>query len=284
MSRLKLASIKALTFYKDELTESRRTSPIPQLVCAGKPCKTYQPEVCEADLPEALRFGKVMVSCEGWSGPGDPYVLKGDIYEFLYLTVLTSCSTDSCSVEYRLVEIPKDLRGHSESYHTSGTKPMDIVFTVAWVAVLLFIFYSFLKSCLQTRETSSAGSSRGNRPEGAPRPGGGDGRFPGYYDNDTGRDPPPPYSKTQNTEPWRPGFWTGALAGGLADRYLFRNNETGDRQRRQWDWEQSRRPTTFFGGGPGRTGSTSNSADRAEGPSNLGSVRRSTGFGGSSVR
>lgn len=32
---------------------------------------------CEADLPEALRFGRVEVSCEGWSGPGDPYVLKG---------------------------------------------------------------------------------------------------------------------------------------------------------------------------------------------------------------
>jgi len=32
---------------------------------------------CEADLPEALRFGKVEVSCEGWSRAGDPYVLKG---------------------------------------------------------------------------------------------------------------------------------------------------------------------------------------------------------------
>ena len=32
---------------------------------------------CEADLPEALRFGRVEVSCEGWSGPGDPYVYKG---------------------------------------------------------------------------------------------------------------------------------------------------------------------------------------------------------------
>jgi hypothetical protein len=32
---------------------------------------------CEADLPSALRFGKVEVSCEGWSRPGDPYVLKG---------------------------------------------------------------------------------------------------------------------------------------------------------------------------------------------------------------
>ena len=32
---------------------------------------------CEADLPESLRFGRVEVSCEGWDGPGDPYVLKG---------------------------------------------------------------------------------------------------------------------------------------------------------------------------------------------------------------
>lgn len=32
---------------------------------------------CEADLPDSLRFGKVEVSCEGWSGPGDPFVVKG---------------------------------------------------------------------------------------------------------------------------------------------------------------------------------------------------------------
>ncbi|KAJ4477206.1 DUF1183-domain-containing protein [Lentinula aciculospora] len=287
MSRVKLASIRALTFYKDAVTDARRTSPIPQLGCVGKPCKAYQPEVvhckniggtgldvdwkCEADLPEALRFGKVMVSCEGWSGPGDPFVLK-----------------DSCSLEYRLVEIPRDLRNHSEPHHTSWRQSMDIgtmIFTVAWVAVLLYIFYSFLKSCLRTRETPSPDTSRSSRPGGTPGPGGGHGRFPGYYGEDLGRDAPPPYSKTQNNESWRPGFWTGAIAGGLADRYLLRNNEPGDRQRRQWDWEQSRRPTSFFGGGGARrTWSSSNSEDRGEGPSNLGNVRRSTGFGGSSVR
>jgi hypothetical protein len=32
---------------------------------------------CEADLPSSLRFGRVEVSCEGWNGPGDPYVMKG---------------------------------------------------------------------------------------------------------------------------------------------------------------------------------------------------------------
>ena len=32
---------------------------------------------CETDLPESLRLGRVQVSCEGWSGPGDSHVLKG---------------------------------------------------------------------------------------------------------------------------------------------------------------------------------------------------------------
>jgi hypothetical protein len=32
---------------------------------------------CETDLPESLRLGRVQVSCEGWSGPGDSYVLRG---------------------------------------------------------------------------------------------------------------------------------------------------------------------------------------------------------------
>jgi SOCE-associated regulatory factor of calcium homoeostasis len=112
MSRVELAKIKSLTFYKDSYTAARRTSALPQLVCVGKPCKLYQPDVvrcvslggigtevdwkvvpfhssdfflgltyvwsqCEADLPDTLRFGRVEVSCEGWSKPGDPHVLKG---------------------------------------------------------------------------------------------------------------------------------------------------------------------------------------------------------------
>ncbi|KAJ3757416.1 DUF1183-domain-containing protein [Lentinula raphanica] len=290
MSRVKLASIKALTFYKDETTAARRTRPIQQLVCVGKPCKAYQPEVvrcknidgtdldvdwkCEADLPEALRFGKVMVSCEGWSGPGDPYVLK-----------------DSCSLEYRLVEVPRDIWDRDSKY-TSWKKPTNIAniaFMVAWVALLLFICYSLLKSCLRTRATPSPSSSRSNPPGGRPGPGGGNGRFPGSYDDDTGRDPPPPYTKTTNDQLWRPGFWTGAIVGGLANQYLFRNNnnnnENDGRQGRQWDWERNRRPASLFGGGPSRrTWFSSNSDDRGEGSSNLGNMRRSTGFGGSNVR
>lgn len=50
MSRIELARIPALTFYKDSLTAARRTDPLPQLVCRGAPCKLYTPEVvrCES--------------------------------------------------------------------------------------------------------------------------------------------------------------------------------------------------------------------------------------------
>jgi hypothetical protein len=91
--RVKLSSIRALTFYAGERTAARRTVPVPQLVCAGAPCKRYTPDVvrcenaggagadvdwtCRAELPASIRFGRVNVGCEGWARPGDEYVLKG---------------------------------------------------------------------------------------------------------------------------------------------------------------------------------------------------------------
>jgi hypothetical protein len=32
---------------------------------------------CDADLPEGMRFGKIDVSCEGWTRAGDSNVLQG---------------------------------------------------------------------------------------------------------------------------------------------------------------------------------------------------------------
>jgi hypothetical protein len=45
MSRIKLADISALTLYQGESTSSRRGQSIPQLVCKGKPCKLFTPDV-----------------------------------------------------------------------------------------------------------------------------------------------------------------------------------------------------------------------------------------------
>jgi len=50
MSKVELAKIRALTFYKGEQTAYRRTSPLQQLSCIGKPCSLFEPEVvrCES--------------------------------------------------------------------------------------------------------------------------------------------------------------------------------------------------------------------------------------------
>ncbi|KAF8806995.1 DUF1183-domain-containing protein [Phlegmacium glaucopus] len=235
MSRVELAKIRSLTFYKDSYTAARRTSALPQLVCVGKPCKLFQPEVvrcislggtgtevdwkCETDLPDSLRFGRVEVSCEGWSRPGDPYVLKG-----------------SCSLEYRLVQI-------SDSLRTSDSP----------------IF--------------------------SPKSNGSGYWFPGgHQDNQSG--PPPPYSKNPQNVPgwqnWRPGFWTGAALGGLANHLWNRPRTVAPARQSVYDWERVQPRASFFGGGSGYRQPANN--DRGEGPSNLGPMRRSTGLGGSNVR
>lgn len=44
---------------------------------------------CSADIPRAFRLGRTDVSCEGYSKPTDPYILRG-----------------SCGVEYELWRRP----------------------------------------------------------------------------------------------------------------------------------------------------------------------------------
>jgi len=279
MSRLELARIPALTFYKDSPTEARRTKAIPQLICFGKPCKLYTPAVvrchslggsgteidwkCEADLPESLRFGRVEVSCEGWSRAGDPFVLKG-----------------SCSLEYHLVQVPGSLR-NSDSDNQFGDKSFDVastIFTVIWLAFVALIAYSFLRSCLRGPENRVGGRPDPGRPGNL-----GPGFFPGGLNDDSPQ--PPPYSKSAPpaNEGWRPGFWTGAVLGGLGTHF-FNNRQNP----RAYDWERERdrsyQPPTGGMFGQRRSSARSTSDDRGEGSSNLGAVRQSTGFGSSNVR
>ncbi|KIJ51049.1 hypothetical protein M422DRAFT_224481 [Sphaerobolus stellatus SS14] len=305
--KVALDSIRSLTFYKDEWTQSKRTSPVQQLTCIGKPCQYYQPDVvrcvntggkgldvdwkCEADLPEQLRFGRVEVSCEGWSKPGDPNVLKG-----------------SCGLEYRLIRISNALN-NDNSYIPSLLRPKDpyeAVFMIVWSLVLLFILYQFLKACFtsrnnQPRPTNPRGPTTG------PQGGGGGGWFSGNRPNDD-NDPPPPYSRpfkpssSADGAGWRPGFWTGLGLGGLGAAMLNRQNQppvVPPPQPSFWDWERprgwwgqratpvqsARAPSGSEGLFARRTAARNwTSDDRGEGSSDLGRMRSSTGYGSSRVR
>jgi len=310
MSRIQLQNIPALTFYKDALTAARRADAIPQLSCIGKACRLYQPEAirctnvggsgnnvdwkCEADLPSSLRLGQVRVSCEGWSKPGDSYVLQG-----------------SCGLEYRLVEVPKALRDDYTDIPSSWAsffnpdKLLSTIFSIIWIGLLVYIAYTFIRYLMISREWG--GSQRpyaGNRGTG-PRPrgpgyGGGSNWFGGRDNRRRPPSPPPPYQKDGPTsspsqgQGGGPGFWTGVAAGGIGS-YLY-NRATQPRQQPQpttWDWERPgmARTSGWFGrpqpqpSSAPRWGSTPRfDDDRGEGSSNLGSMRTSTGFGGSRVR
>ncbi|KZV84649.1 DUF1183-domain-containing protein, partial [Exidia glandulosa HHB12029] len=307
-TKVKLSDIESLTFYAGEKTAARRTSPIDQLKCIGKPCRTYKPDVvrcintggigvevdwkCEADLPSTLRLGRVEVSCEGWSRAGDPDVLKG-----------------SCGLEYHLQEIPKAYRDHYNTEKSTSGSTLDSVidwaFYSLFIAVFLFIFYRIVISCLTRPDRPvNAGGSRGGPGGGGGgwfNTGGGGGR-PDYGPNG----PPPPYkeqpsdSSSFGATGWRPGFWTGLGMGGLFGRY-FRPSPyvpPYEQQAPRWEWE---RPYTWYAPRPSRTyrapppqeserassgwfntgrSSSYQDTDGGEGSSS-GAARRSTGYGGS---
>jgi len=307
--RVLLSSIKALTLYAGEKTLSRRGRPVPQLTCIGDACKYWTPDAvqcinvggdgvdvnwkCDADLLDTLRFGRVTVSCEGWSGPGDTHVLQG-----------------SCGLEYRLVQIPGTFRPSTpgtSQFSNFAKSWIDVnnifgtVFNILWAAVFLFFAWSIIKSCFAPGNTARQAPPRftGNTGGGGggPRP---TRRWPWGNDGGDTNGPPPPYSQNDSSSynaggRWQPGFWTGLGMGGIAASLygLNRRNE-GLGGRRAWDWELDRERAreaererererlravnARFGGREDRDW------DRGEGSSSGPATRRSTGVGGSNVR
>ncbi|KIO34618.1 hypothetical protein M407DRAFT_88632 [Tulasnella calospora MUT 4182] len=295
-----LESIKSLTFYKDEMTSARRTSPIPQLTCIGKACALYQPEAvqcvntggtgvdinwkCEADLPAALRFGRISVGCEGWSRSGDPYVLKG-----------------SCGLEYRLIQVPNQFNANPDHSNSSswssfkGWSAIDMLYYAFWIGILVWMLWAFLKPCIpslrSSRNTPNRRPGGGSRPNTYPGSGGG-------YSSSRHNPPPPPYSERPPKDTssssgsgrnWQPGFWTG-LGLGAAGTYLATGRNQNNNP--QYDWERSQ-----FAAAPqpsARQASSNPPASsyramgQGEGSSSgggsLGPTRRATGYGGTNVR
>ncbi|KAI1375884.1 hypothetical protein F4677DRAFT_104231 [Hypoxylon crocopeplum] len=265
-------------------TAHRRVSAAPQLKCVSAPgvCKLHEVDVmrctnqgagydaedvqwsCAASLPPELKLGSTDVVCEGYSGPGDPYVLKG-----------------SCGVEYRLVLTELGEQKYPELANGGGGwkwggQDQDgqpdgsaILFGVVFVLVCAWIIYS---ACFaangNNRRLGAQRRPRNNGGGGGIDPGFGPGGGGGGWD-----DPPPPYSGPKSSpaqqQGWRPGFWTG-LAGGTAAGYMA-GNRAGNRQEpRNYGW----------GAGP----SGSSSSSRSDSRSTSSARYESTGFGSTSRR
>ncbi|KAL3480684.1 hypothetical protein BJX99DRAFT_220075 [Aspergillus californicus] len=270
-----LSRVHSLTLRGGQFTTAHRVSAVPQLKCVGpskRTCGMYQIDsmrctnegygydeedvqwTCTASLPGEFKLGSTDVICEGYRNGDDPWVLKG-----------------SCGVEYRLLltELGEEKFGQGSFDENTWwrdqrpgklSKFMDILGNIIFFGIFIGVFLLILWSCLfgERREAPQHG-----RRWGWGGGGGGDGGYPGG--------PPPPYSShyyssDTSSQGWRPGFWSGALAGGGVGYGLGRRS---DRDR---SYGGGRRRD--YGSGEG----SSSSASRFSSPST------STGFGSTSRR
>ncbi|EEP78235.1 predicted protein [Uncinocarpus reesii 1704] len=259
-----LSNIQTLTLYANRKTSHRRVSAIPQLTCVGpskRICSLYTPDVmrcknqgfdydendiqwtCTAELPPEFKLGSTEVVCEGYRDSNDPWILKG-----------------SCGVEYRMLLTEEGERkyGHMAAQGVLDDRSWkeilwDFVKGVGTIFIVMGSFIALMSYC--NRFTN------GNRRRSGGWFGGGGGGGGGWGPPG----PPPPYDyqpgRYTKTETWQPGFWSGALAGGLAGYGLGNRRSSGRRSE----------PYT-----------PSSSSSASAGPS--GWTRESTGFGGTRRR
>ncbi|XP_045311755.1 store-operated calcium entry-associated regulatory factor isoform X1 [Leopardus geoffroyi] len=241
--RILLRDVKALTLHHDRYTTSRRLDPIPQLKCVGGTagCDSYTPKViqcqnkgwdgydvqweCKTDLDIAYKFGKTVVSCEGYESSEDQYVLRG-----------------SCGLEYNLDYTELGLKKLRESGKNYGFNSFSDYYNKLYssdscgisgmitVIVLLAIAFGVYKLFLSDGQDSPPPYSE----------------YPPYshrYQRFTNSAGPPPagfksdftgspgatsgfgsaFTGQQGYGNSGPGFWTGLGTGGILG-YLFGSN------------------------------------------------------------
>lgn len=250
--RVLLRDVQALTLYPGQYTNSRRTSPIPQLQCIGGTagCAAYTPDVvqcynkgwdgydvqwaCKAQMDSSFRFGRIEVNCEGYDYPDDPYVLKG-----------------SCGLQYTL-ELSKNGQPkssyfggshHSSTAHDSITSGAGLLLVVLFVVLVYGVYKLFLCD-----NRPQHGFSYGDGPSGT-------------YDGPSGtygqghQNPPPPGFKSNfagaangftSDSNSGPGFWTGLGAGGLLG-YLAGNRRSPSYSPYYNTWTTPSAPPPSFG-------------------------------------
>lgn len=309
-----LRDVQALTLHRGRYTAARRSSPVPHLQCVGGSagCHAFVPEVvqchnkgwdgvdvqweCKTDMDNGYRFGRIEVTCEGYSHPSDAYILKG-----------------SCGLEYTLELTKEGHRGNQGSWsshksglgdaasgffgsffgkqdhhhhhqqpshqssHPSGDNDSGNLLVIVVLLLFAFGIYKLFLSGNDSHDGSDHDSNAGYHRDnsygsttGPPPPGfkpdytGSAGSNPGYgFQTD--------YTQYQQYQGGRAanntggGFWTGMGTGGLLG-YMF------GRQRSQ--------PL----GGYSHHGYHSNTANYATRPSSSSGTRTASGFGGTKRR
>jgi hypothetical protein len=133
---IRLIDIDTLTLAAGRVTAARRGPAVPQLDCRGSLCTSeFMPMTvqcvnrgsdgasvqwkCDADLDSRVKFGHIVITCEGFSYTGDSTVLVG-----------------SCGLEYELLGTNVAARGGG-GYHETHQAAGPLLGLIVIAAVLL---------------------------------------------------------------------------------------------------------------------------------------------------
>ncbi|KAK3787124.1 hypothetical protein RRG08_059616 [Elysia crispata] len=296
--KMLLSDVKALTLRQGQMTNARRSPPVPQLKCVGGAAQyKFTPKVvqcinmgsdgydiqweCKTDMDNAYRFGNVEVTCEGYDYPNDPYVLKG-----------------SCGLEYTLEfteeghqrERQKGDSNYHYSYNYKHSSEGGLSGLVVFAGVLLAM-YVIYKTCIAPSAPAAYSANAGagqqpppygfrpefTQPQGPPPPYDGWG-MPDSSCGSGGHYGSGHYRHHSAGAGTGGGFWSGAATGGLLG-YMFgsRNNAYNNYTNpgyRSRSWQTSPPSGGFFSSDSGNSSSSGSSSG----------TRTASGFGGTSRR
>jgi len=279
---VRMTDISALTFVRGEMTKGRRLAPISQLECAPGSARndfTLHPHSvqcinvgndginvqwkCEANLDPRVKFGKIVVSCEGFSHKDDPYALVG-----------------SCGLKYGLEYETGRPESHTSSHQTySSNSPYEksqyeyesifsgsILYSIVKFGIIVLIVYYIMKYLASFFSTLAYGYRNSGSS--------------GYYNS---ADPSygSGYNNGFNAYSSNNGWWSGFATGGLLSNLWNSWNRpySSGYGRPSWFGGYGNRvythPDTSFGSNYGYSGSGNSGSTRS---------RTSTGYATSETR
>lgn len=218
---------------------------------------------CTAEIPPEFKLGATDVICEGYRNADDKWVLKG-----------------SCGVEYRmlLTEAGERKFGKEDGDWYAGRTGvvsfigtvLECLFLALFFGVMLWVFAVIVWAMLapffgsQGRRDAGAGQGLGRGDGG----GGGGPPPPPYSPSPPPYNPYDSYKSAERQQRWTPGFWTGALGGGVAGYQMGRHADSG-----------SRRDTSRGRSGGYDPGEGSSRSPRFSSTTSTTATTTSTGFG-----
>ncbi|KAL4235590.1 Store-operated calcium entry-associated regulatory factor [Mactra antiquata] len=226
--RVLLNDVKAITLHHGQMTNARRSEPVPQLKCVGGTAGcSFRPQTvqctnkgsdgfdiqweCKTDMDNKYKFGQLEVTCEGYDYPEDPYILRGSCgleYTLDYTeegwNKKNSGHHGNQNTGYQSHHYNDDYHDRSNYHKSYSKKASSVMQDLVFLGIIAAVIYVVYKTCIAS---SPEGQSTG-RPDAPPSY---EETFRNQGQGQHGQQPPP-YGFRQDYMPNNSGMGGGSCS------------------------------------------------------------------------